>query len=256
MIALVRGLGDRFSEALRTFMPEQPLDVAAARLEHGVYVRALETAGCRVVRLPASPEHPDAPFVEDTAVVLGRVALMGRSGAPSRRGEEGPVAVALAEQGIEVRYLPEGATLEGGDVLHTGGRVFVGRSRRTDMSGVEAVASLARSLGLGVTTLCVDRCLHLKTAVSAVDAETVLVNPAWLDPALLSGLRIVRVPLGEPMAANVACAGRFVLHAAADKVTGEMVGGLGYDTIPLPFGELRKAEAGPTCLSLLLPGPA
>jgi dimethylargininase len=166
------------------------------------------------------------------------------------------VAAALADQGIEVRYMAEGATLEGGDVLLVGERVFVGRSRRTDMGGVEAVASLARSLGLDVTILFVDRCLHLKTAVSAIDTETVLVNPAWLDPALLSGLRIVRVPIGEPLAANVACAGGFVLHAAADKATGEVLAGLGYKTIPIPFGELRKAEAGPTCLSILLPIPA
>ena len=36
--------------------------------------------------VPASPAHPDSVFVEDTAVVYGRHAVVARAGHPTRRG--------------------------------------------------------------------------------------------------------------------------------------------------------------------------
>lgn len=255
MIALVRPPGDRFAEALRTFVPEEALSVETARREHAAYVRVLQRVGVRTQVLPPLADHPDATFVEDMAVVLGPVALLGRSSRPSRSGEEGSVGDALAALGYEVRILPEGASLEGGDVLRVGGRVWVGRSSRTDLAGARAVVDLARSLGLTAALVPVDRCLHLKTAISSLDEETVLLNPRWIDADLTTGVRAVRVPREEPDAANVLSVGRRVVLASRDEATAALLTALGYECFPVPLDELRKAEAGPTCLSILLPEP-
>ena len=118
-----------------------------------------------------------------------------------------------------------------------------------------AVVDVARYVGLSASVVPVLECLHLKTAVSALDDEAVLVNPAWVDPGLLPGLRLVRVPRSEPWAANVLTLGHSVVMAEGDEETAALLDALGYRIVRTPLSEFRRAEAGPTCLTILVPPP-
>ena len=53
--------------------------------QHRDYVRILESLGLKVTVLDADENFPDGCFVEDSAVVTREVAVITRSGAPSRR---------------------------------------------------------------------------------------------------------------------------------------------------------------------------
>src|SRR5205085_1539383 len=79
---------------------------------------------------------PDSVFVEDTAVVFDELALLTRPGAESRRAELAPVAAQLAAYRSIACIEPPG-TLDGGDVLVVGRRVFVGLSSRSNIAAVE-----------------------------------------------------------------------------------------------------------------------
>src|SRR5436190_584804 len=79
-----------------------------------------------VVQAPASPELPDAVFIEDTAVVLDELAVVTRPGAASRRTETAAVADLLASF-RPVATMSAPATLDGGDVLRLGRVLYVGR---------------------------------------------------------------------------------------------------------------------------------
>ena len=233
-----------------TFQEREPIDLARARAQHAAYAELLRALGLEVVELPADAALPDCCFVEDVAVVLDEVALVTRLGAASRRGETAAVEVALARyRPIERTRAP--ATLEGGDVLRVGRRLFVGRSSRTNAAGVERLAQVAGPLGYRVVPVAVTGCLHLKSAVTGLDDERVLVNRAWLDPAPFEGLELVDVAAGEPGAANVlAVAGHVVVHPGFPR-TLERVAALGYAVRPLDVSEFLKAEAALTCKSLL-----
>ncbi len=112
--AIVRGVPDTFDAAL--VMGERPkLEVAKARKQHANYCTHLAKAGYELAELPADDDYPDCLFVEDTAVVIGRVAVICRSGASARRGEVGPVADRLATT-FELRPIVEPGTIDGGDV--------------------------------------------------------------------------------------------------------------------------------------------
>jgi len=129
-IALMRGVPPTLASCELTFHAREPIDLGRAIAQHAAYAELLRGLGLEVVELPADPAYPDCCFVEDVAVVLDELALVTRPGAASRRGEIAAVASALA------RYRPtlntaEPATLEGGDVLRVGRRLFVGRSSRT-----------------------------------------------------------------------------------------------------------------------------
>src|SRR5690606_8570636 len=104
---------------------------------------------------------PDAVFVEDALVVAGDVAILGRSGAPSRRGELPGAERAARELGLRVERIEEPGTLDGGDVLQVGDTVYVGRGDRTNEEGICRLAHLLG--GRRVVPVDVRGCLHLKS---------------------------------------------------------------------------------------------
>jgi dimethylargininase len=249
-VALVRGVPPTLASCELTFLSREPIDLDRARDQHAAYATLLRDLGLEVVELPADPAFPDCCFVEDVAVVLDEVALLAMPGAPSRRGEVRVVAEALVRyRRIERVELP--ATLEGGDVLRVGRTLFVGRSARTNEAGIERLRQVAEPVGYRVVPVPVTGCLHLKSAMTALDDERIVVNGDWLDPGPLRTLETVPVASGEPGAANVLRAGGKVVVHAGFPQTGERIARLGYDVRTLDVSEFLKAEAALTCKSLL-----
>ncbi|WIA40585.1 hypothetical protein OEZ86_013926 [Tetradesmus obliquus] len=113
--------------------------MAAAEEQHQAYVQLLRTLLQDVVEVPADDAHPDCVFIEDTAVVVGKTAIIANIGATSRQGEEAPVASALQQRGYQLRHLQPPATLDGGDVLQLPGcsTILVGLSARTNAAAVQ-----------------------------------------------------------------------------------------------------------------------
>jgi dimethylargininase len=250
-IAVMRGVPSSITSCELTFLEREPIDLHRALAQHSAYAALLVELGLEVVEMPANPAFPDCCFVEDVAVVLDDLAIMTRPGADSRRGEGPAVEEALARF-RPVARVEAPATLEGGDVLQVGRTLFVGRSARTNAEGIESLRRLAEPLGYRVAAVPVIGCLHLKSAVTALDDERVLANPAWIDPAPLRGLEIIRVAPEEPGAANVLRVGDTVVAHPGFPRTFDRLGTLGLDLRPLDVSEFLKAEAALTCKSLLL----
>jgi dimethylargininase len=209
-IALMRAVPSTLESCALTFRSREPIDLDRAVAQHTAYADLMQALGLEVVEVPADPAFPDCCFIEDIAVVLDEVALVAMPGAASRRGEITAVAEALARfRALERTPLP--ATLEGGDVLRVGRRLFVGRSPRTNEAGIARLTALAEPLGYRVIPATVTGCLHLKSAVTALDDERLLANPGWVDMAPFTGLGVVPVAPEEPGAANVLRVGGLVI---------------------------------------------
>ncbi|HEX6942544.1 MAG TPA: N(G),N(G)-dimethylarginine dimethylaminohydrolase, partial [Gemmatimonadaceae bacterium] len=127
MIAIIRPVSTSIVACELTHLARAPIDYARAVKQHAAYEAALARRGCEIVRVPAAHGMPDAVFVEDVAVVLDELAVMTRPGALSRRDEGRDVEPALARYRNVARIAAPG-TLDGGDVLRVGKRLFVGRS--------------------------------------------------------------------------------------------------------------------------------
>jgi dimethylargininase len=160
-----------------------------------------------------------------------------------------------------IRRIEAPGTLDGGDVLVVGRTVFVGTSQRTNEAGAAGLAAILEPLGYAVHSVMVDGCLHLKTAVTALSEDTVLLNPAWVDAGRFADYRVVEVAPGEPMAANVLRLPDRVLMAAGHPETAARIrDALDGDArtagvVQVDVSELAKAEAGVTCCSILLEEP-
>jgi dimethylargininase len=255
-VALVRAPGERLAEGIVTHLPRTPVDVGLARRQHEAYVEALTAAGWQVVTVPEAPDHADAVFVEDTLVVID-VAVVTCPGVPQRRGEIEGSRAAVTALGLKVADVADAAgpgaqpTLDGGDVLQVGHRVYVGRGGRTSADGVRALRALLAPLGRTVVPVPLKAVLHLKSALTALPDGTLIGLPGLIDAGGLPGLRVAPeepgahvVPLGE---------GRLLMAASAPR-TAAWLGDLGFDVVTVDIGEFEKLEGCVTCLSVLVPG--
>src|SRR5262245_57539769 len=168
LTAITRSPGPELVRCALTHLPRTPIDWRRAAVQHRAYQDALRAAGVRVIELEADPTLPDGVFVEDTAVVLDEVAVIAAPALPSRVAEVHAVADALRPFRPLAR-LPEGARLDGGDVLRVGRSLYVGLSSRTDEVGLRSLEEIVRPLGYVVVPVRVTGCLNLKSACCDVD---------------------------------------------------------------------------------------
>jgi len=250
MHALIRSIGRSFADALTMRPKTAAIDVELARRQHREYAEALTRAGAELVELPADDELPDGCFVEDCALVAGGTALITRPGAPSRRGEIVEVRRAL-ERVLRIELMNEPATLDGGDCMRVGKRIFVGRSQRTNDAGIARVREVFGPLGFEVIAVPLREVLHLKCVCSPLDDETILLADNTIPRAVFDDLRVLTVPTDEECAANAVALGRTVLVAAGHPVTARVVAASGFEVLAVDTSEIRKADGALTCLSIL-----
>lgn len=251
MLAFIRRVSPSMGECELTHLSRTAIDVSLAERQHDEYARLLVTLGCRLVEVAAAPEQPDAVFVEDAAVVVPEIAVVTRPGAVRRRAEVEGVAVALAPWRDLARIEAPG-TLDGGDVLIIGRNVYVGRTARTNDAGIAQLAAILERFDYRITAVPVTGCLHLKTAVTRVGPETLLINDAFVPRTPFAGMQFVTVAAGEPYAANALWIGTTVLHPASQRATRARLTEAGIDVVPVNVSEVEKAEGGVTCCSVIL----
>jgi dimethylargininase len=249
-VAVVREVSPRLAACELTHLARQPIDYERACFQHAAYVDLLASLGCAVRPLPPAPDLPDSVFVEDTAVVLDELAIVTRPGAASRRAETATVDPVLREY-RPVRVVTAPSTLEGGDVLVAGRQIFIGLSSRSNQAAVEQVRHWVEPAGYEVHAVGLTGCLHLKSAATDVGDRLLLVNPAWVDPAVFAGLGIVEIDPAEPQAANALRMGGAVVYPVAFPATRRRLEAAGVVVHGIDLSELAKAEGAVTCCSLV-----
>jgi dimethylargininase len=207
--------------------------------------------GCTIERLKVEPGNPDSVFIEDAAVVLPEIAIITRPGAASRRGETDSVAAALRRH-RSLSAIEEPATLDGGDVLRIGKRLFVGLSGRTDEKGVRQLRKIVEPFGYDSSSVSVTGCLHLKSAVTQVGDAAVLLNREWIDEGVFEGYEMIDVDPDEPQAANALVVRGRVLFPKGFPRTRERLARRGIEVETIDASELAKAEGGLTCCSIIV----
>jgi dimethylargininase len=260
MLALTHVPSPNLDHGQRTHVARLPIDYDLALRQHQEYCRTLRACDAEVRVLDVNRDLPDSSFIEDTAIILDEVAVLASPGSDARRAELPGIEPELrkyrevhriAAPVGQVSNLPP-PTLEGGDVLRVGRTLLVGLSSRTGPAGVQALEGIVGHYGYRVRPVAVRRCLHLKTACTALPDGSLLVNPAWVDLESLYGFEPVGIPADEPWAANTLLIGGSVCLAAEHVQTRDLLRRRGFDVRTTPLSEFAKAEGGVTCLALLV----
>lgn len=253
MLAITREVSPNLDRCELTYLAREKIDTGLAIAQHRQYQQCLVELGCRLFTLPGDPELPDCVFVEDVAVVLDEVAIITRPGVASRHPEIAAVRAAL-EPFRPLRHIREPGLLDGGDVLSVGRTVYVGRSRRTNRAGIEQLDRLLKPHGYWVQPIEFNSCLHLKSAVTRVAEQTLLVQPEWVSPKLFAGLETIAVDSAEPHGANALWVMDTVVYPSGFERTRKRLEASGLEVRTVDQSELAKAEGGVTCCSLIFDG--
>lgn len=250
LIAITRQVSPAIGNCELTHLERAAIDVPLAQSQHHEYEACLAALGCEVRHLPAEPDLPDSVFVEDVAVVMDELAIITRPGADSRRPEAASIARAL-EPYRKLFYIKAPATVDGGDVLRVGKTLFVGLSSRSNPRAIEQMQNLLRPYGYTVKGINVKDCLHLKSAVTRVAEDTLLINPNWVDARTFGDLKLIKVDESEPYAGNALLIGETVIYPTSFPRTRVRLEAHGISVMTVDVSELAKAEGAVTCCSVI-----
>lgn len=229
------------------------IDLSLADAQHAEYVAALRASGLAVTLIPADESFADGVFIEDTAVVWGGRMLVTRM-VDRREGEQTAVRECLGAS-HEIVTLPDGALLEGGDVMHAADVSYVGLTRRTNQKGVDALRDFLAPAKRPVVAVPVERCLHLKTAATWLGEGTLLAAAELVDVSSFDVDHVITTPPDEPHAANTLRIGRSLLFRSSFPATGRLMQEFAqaHDLMArrLDLTEFEKGDGSLTCLSII-----
>jgi dimethylargininase len=250
--AIVRQPNENFADGLTSVDLGVP-DFETAVGQHRGYCEALVRCGLEIIALEADAEFPDSVFVEDTAVLMERCAVVTRPGAASRAGETVSMAATLIHYYDRLDRVEAPGTIDGGDVCQIGDHFLIGISDRTNEDGARQLAAYLGAAGYTASRIDIrgmDGLLHLKSGISSLGDGRVLVTDALVGEKALAGYESVRVPEGEEYAANCIRVNDYLLVAAGFPKVRDVLQDLRYNVLELEMSEFQKMDGGLSCLSL------
>lgn len=253
-------------DPVRWHYTERP-DLEAAQQEHDAFVDVLREAGAEVLyHDEVQPDHADAIYVHDPAIVTDQGAVILSMGKDLRRGEEVAIARRFEELGVPIHYQVHGeARAEGGDLLWVDhDTLAVGQGFRSSEEGLRQLGEALDPLEVTLIPVPLpyyggpDACLHLMSLISLVDHGLAVVYlpllpvPFWRYLTERS-FRLIEVPEEEfaSMGTNVlALAPGKCLTLEGNPITRRRLEEAGCEVFTYRGNEISlKAEGGPTCLT-------
>lgn len=225
-------------------------DYSVALAQHQAYIHALIECGLNVKVLPADEEFPDSTFVEDTALLTAKGAIIARPGAESRLGEIDSMIPVITEYYENIRRIEEPGTVEPGDVLMVGEHFYIGLSNRTNQAGSVQLIRYLKEFGYTASLVKLKEMLHLKTGIAYLENGVLVAAGEFINNPMFSDYDIVSVSEQEAYAANCLWINEKVLIPAGFPNVSKQVEAAGYETITLNMSEYQKLDGGLSCLSL------
>jgi dimethylargininase len=250
--AIARLPAQTFSHGL-TSSGEGAPSIEKALDQHERYCDALRACGLTVDLLPAASAYPDSTFVEDTAILTARVAIIMRPGAASRLGEIELIKKPILAYRTDAVQIVEPGSMDGGDVCQADEHFFIGLSARTNPEGARQLSVILHAHGYTSSTVDIrgqSRLLHLKSGIAYLGRQRLVIAPELSTLSAFQTYELIEVPSAELYAANCIHINDHVLIATGYPKTAAALEAVGYRSLALDMSEFRKMDGGLSCLSL------
>lgn len=240
--SIVEGLSDSKTLGLPNY--EQAI------IQHQSYIDVLTKCGLDVFVLEPCEEYPDSTFVEDVALITPNCVIITRPGAPSRRGEVHEIEFVLKQKFNNIESIEAPGTIEGGDIMMVGDHYYIGLSERTNIEGAKQIIQILTKYGMSGSTISLKKVLHLKTGLSYLEENNLVVCGEFIKDSSLGGYNPIEIPENESYAANCIWVNESVIIPLGYPTTKQRIKNAGYPVIETDVTEFQKLDGGLSCLSL------
>jgi len=225
-------------------------DFNLALKQHDAYISALEKCGLKVKVLESDERYPDSVFIEDVALLTPKVAIITNPGAASRLGEVERIENTLVQFYQHIEKITTPGTIEAGDIMMVENHFYIGLSERTNIGGAKQMITILTENGMTGSTVKLEKVLHLKTGVSYLDDNKLLVAGEFTNKEEFVGYDKIVLREDESYAANSVWINGNVLVPEGFPDTAEKIKKVGYNVIKVNVSEFQKLDGGLSCLSL------
>lgn len=247
--AIVKKPGKSYINGLTTSNLGKP-DYELALEQHANYIEALKKCGVEVTVLEADEQFPDSTFVEDTAVLTDKFAIVTNPGADSRNGEIISMQEVLKGFYGELEYIQAPGLLDGGDVMQADNRFYVGLSTRTNEEGARQFKAIVEKYGFTATIVPMKEFFHLKTGLAYLGNNELVVAGEFIDHPTFTEFTPILVDADEEYSANCIRMNDYVIIPKGFEKSKKLITDAGYQVIELEMSEFQKQDGGLSCLSL------
>ena len=221
-----------------------------AIIQHQSYIDVLTKCGLDVLVLEPCEEYPDSTFVEDVALITPNCVIITRPGAPSRKGEVHEIEFVLKQKFNNIEAIEAPGTIEGGDIMMVGDHYYIGLSERTNIEGAKQIIQILTKYGMSGSTISLNKVLHLKTGLSYLEENNLVVCGEFIKDSSLEGYNRIEIPEKESYAANCIWVNESVIIPLGYPTTKQRIKNAGYPVIETDVTEFQKLDGGLSCLSL------
>jgi dimethylargininase len=246
--AILRRPGKNLHKGITTANLGKP-DFKKALRQHEEYCNALLKCGLEIIVLEADEKYPDGCFVEDTAIITEKIAIITRLGDKSRHGEEVEISKILSSHRKIIESINLPGNVDGGDVLRVENHFYIGISRRTNKEGSRQLKEIFLKYGYSMSELQVESVLHLKTGITYLGKNNFISNYQFSKK--INSPNIIVVDEDENYSANNLLINDFLLIPKGFIKSKQKILKFGFNIIEIDLSEFRKMDGGMTCLSLL-----
>ena len=225
-------------------------DYQKALVQHADYIEALKECGLQVTVLPPDENFPDSTFVEDTALITPRCAILANPGAPTRTLETRSILLALRDYYADVEVVRAPGNVEGGDIMMVAEHFYIGLSERTNQAGAEQLIAILEKYGMRGSVVNLEKVLHLKTGLAYLENNNLLACGEFPGKPEFQHFNLLQVEQQEAYAANSVWINGSVLVPRGFPNTRALIESAGYRIREVDVSEFQKLDGGLSCLSL------
>ena len=236
-------------------------DMDRINAEHDGFAQLLRDNGVEVVYADDLPTFPKAVYTRDPLVTIPGGAIIARTAARMRRGEEQSITKAVANAGMPILGTITGeGIVEGGTFVKVRRDLaYLGTSVRTTPEGYRQLKMLLDIHGIRLERVSLPGYLiHLDMCSSMIDDDLALVNPRLAPYDYTSaleelGIELVDVHPDEEWASNLLVLDRRkVIMPDHLPRTAERLAAKGVEVLTTPYREILKNGGGLHCSTMEL----
>ena len=247
--AILRSPCENMIKGITTATLGQPnYDVALK--QHTAYIQVLDDLGLTTDILEKDNNFPDSCFVEDTAIVSDKMAIITLLGALTRRGEQIAIHKSLKSYFEHIEVIKPPGTVEGGDVMRIEDNYYIGLSKRTNLDGASQLKSFLEQEGYSVSFIKFSSFLHLKTGVNYLGDGILIAGGEFVQKQEFQKFEVIEVPISDIYSANSLRVNNVVITPVGFTQTRIKLENYGFDVIEINISEFQKLDGGLSCLSL------